>query len=70
MVNVQLGPAEILTVIGFATVLAVTSFQIALYIGKLTGRVDRHDDELKGVDKRLENHDDELRYLKGIKGIR
>ena len=55
-----------IAVIGGAATLATLIWHAAMYVGKLTVKVDRHGDRLNDHDERLKDHDDELRFLKGI----
>lgn len=57
--TLTLSPAEILAVIGLGATLGSGLFHIALYIGKLTNSIARHED-------RLNNHEEEIRVLKGL----
>jgi hypothetical protein len=36
-------------------------------VGKMSTRIDRHDDRLNEHDDKLGDHDDELRFLKGLR---
>jgi hypothetical protein len=36
-------------------------------VGKMSTRIDRHDDRLNEHDGKLGDHDDELRFLKGLR---
>ncbi len=53
MGNVTLSPSEVLTVIAGAAGLVTAIWHAAMYVGKLTVKVDRHED-------RLNNHEDRL----------
>jgi hypothetical protein len=60
-------PAELLTVIAGASGLVTAIWHAAMYVGKLTVRLERHEDRLQKVDTKLSDHDDELRFLKGLR---
>ena len=60
MGSVTLSTPEVLTAIAGAAGLVTAIWHAAMYIGKLSVRIERHED-------RLNDHDDELRLLKGIR---
>lgn len=62
----SISPYQILTVIGGATGIVTAIFHAAMYIGRLSVKVERHEDLLHSHGQRLRNHDEELRFLKGI----
>lgn len=63
----NIDPQLALAVIGGAAAIATVIWHAGLYVGKMSTRIDRHDDRLDEHDKTLGNHDDELRFLKGIR---
>ena len=67
MASVTLNPAEVLTAIAGAAAIVTAIWHAAMYVGKLTVKVDRHSDQIREHDGRLDDHDAELRFLKGIK---
>lgn len=62
----SLSPAEILTVIAGTTAMITGLFHAAMYVGKLTVRVEMNTVEIKVHDGRLGDHDAEFRFLKGL----
>lgn len=60
MGNVTISTGEVLAVIAGAAGLVTAIWHAAMYVGKLTVRVERHED-------RLNDHDDELKFIKGIR---
>jgi hypothetical protein len=68
MGNLTISTTEILTVIGGAAGLVTAIWHAAMYVGKLTVRVQSHDVELRSHNEQLRDHDDELRFLKGLRG--
>lgn len=66
MGSVTLTPSEVLTAITGAAAIVTAIWHAAMYVGKLTVKIERHDDKLRDHDSRLEDHDQELRFLKGI----
>jgi hypothetical protein len=49
------------------TVAIVTGlWHAAMYVGKLTVKVDRHEDRLNQHESKLDDHDHEFRFLKGL----
>lgn len=60
MGQVTLSTPEVLTAIAGAAGLVTAIWHAAMYIGKLSVRLERHED-------RLNDHDDELRFLKGLR---
>jgi hypothetical protein len=58
MGNVTISTTEILTVIAGAAGLVTAIWHAAMYVGKLTVTVDRHED-------RLNDHESELEALRG-----
>jgi len=67
MGNLTISTTEILTVIAGAAGLVTAIWHAAMYVGKLTVTVDRHEDRLNEHDGRLDDHDSELRFIKGIR---
>lgn len=67
MGNLTINTTEILTVIAGAAGLVTAIWHAAMYVGKLTVRLERHEDQLQEHDERLNDHDGELRFLKGIR---
>lgn len=65
--GVTLSPSEILTTIAGAAGLVTAIWHAAMYVGKLTVKVQRHEDRIEEHDARLTDHDQELRFLKGIR---
>lgn len=60
MGNLTISTTEVLTVIAGAAGLVTAIWHAAMYVGKLTVRVERHED-------RLDDHDEELKILKGLR---
>ena len=54
MGNVTISTTDILAVIGGAAALVTAIWHAAMYLGKLTVRVDRHEDRLEDHDKALD----------------
>lgn len=67
MGNLTINTTEILTVIAGAAGLVTAIWHAAMYVGKLTVRLERHEDQLQEHDERLNDHDGELRFLKGLR---
>jgi len=65
--NITITSGEILAVLGGAFSLVTFIWYAAMYVGKLTVRVDDHTRELKSHESRLDDHDGELRFLKDIR---
>lgn len=59
MGNLTITPGEILAALVGGAALATTIWHAAMYVGKLTVKVDRHED-------RLNDHDDRLERLSGV----
>ena len=59
MGNVTLSPSEVLTAIAGAAGLVTAIWHAAMYVGRLTVKVDRHED-------RLDDHQDRLDRLSGV----
>lgn len=57
----SLGPAEILTSIAGAVAIVTAIWHAAMYVGKLTVKVDRHED-------RLTDHEDRLDRVERVRG--
>lgn len=66
MGSVTLSPSEVLTALAGAAGLVTAIWHAAMYIGKLTVKVERHDDRLDQHETRLDDHDHEFRFLKGL----
>ena len=66
MGSVTLTPSEVLTAVTGAAAIVTAIWHAAMYVGKLTVRLDRHEDRLSNHENRLADHDEELRFLKGI----
>lgn len=56
MGNVTLSPPEVLTAIAGAAAIVTAIWHAAMYVGKITVKLDRHED-------RLNDHDDEIQRL-------
>lgn len=67
MGNVTLSPSEVLTAITGAAAIVTAIWHAAMYVGKLTVKLDRHEDRLSNHEGRLADHDEELRFLKDIR---
>lgn len=67
MGNLTISTTEILTVIAGAAGLVTAIWHAAMYVGKLTVRMEHHEIRLNDHDQELKNHHDELRFLKGLK---
>ena len=67
MGNLTISTTEILTVIAGAAGLVTAIWHAAMYVGKLTVRVQQHEIRIDDHDGRLDDHDSELRFLKGIR---
>ena len=63
----SIDPQLALAVIGGAAAIATAIWHAGLYVGKLSTRIDRHNDRLNEHDGKLDDHDKELRFLKGIR---
>lgn len=60
MGNLTISTTEVLTVIAGAAGLVTAIWHAAMYVGKLTVKVERHED-------RLNDHDDEFKFIKGLR---
>lgn len=67
MGNFTITTSEMLAVIAGAAGLVTAIWHAAMYVGKLTVRIERHSDQLHEHGQRIDDHDDELRFLKGLK---
>lgn len=56
---------QVLMVIGGASTIATSLFWGAIYLGRLTARLERAEDRLARHDLRLEDHDRLLRAITG-----
>lgn len=66
MGELTINSTQILTVIAGAAGLVTAIWHAAMYVGKLSVRVQRHQDRLNNHDDRLKGHDEELKFIKGI----
>lgn len=57
MGNVTLSPGEVLATIAGAAGLVTAIWHAAMYVGKLTVKVDRHEDRLNDHEERLDRQD-------------
>ena len=64
------GTGEILAVIGVAISLTTGLWYAAMHIGKLTNRVDRHEDIIKNLEYRDDTHDERIRDIMAMQGHR
>jgi hypothetical protein len=62
----MLNPSEILAAIGGAAAIVTAIWHAAMYVGKLTVRVDRHQDRLDNHDDRLDRHDEQIGRFSGL----
>jgi hypothetical protein len=63
----NIDPQVTLAVIAGAAAIATAIWHAGIYVGKISTRIDRHDDRLNEHDGKLGDHDDELRFLKGLR---
>ena len=54
MGNLTITPGEVLAVVGGAVALVTAIWHAAMYVGKLTVKVDRHEDRLNDQDDRID----------------
>lgn len=67
MANLTISTTEIVTIITGTVAIVTAIWHAAMYVGKLTVKIDRHEDRLSNHESRLTDHDEELRFLKGLK---
>lgn len=68
MGNFTISPTEVLTVIGGAAAIVTAMWHAAMNIGKLTVKVDRHEDRLNDHEDQLDHHKERLDRYVGTSG--
>ena len=61
MGTVTLSPSEVLATIGAAAALVTAIWHAAMYVGKLTVKVDRHEDRLNDHEERIDRLSSSIR---------
>jgi len=57
---------QFITIVAGTVAIVTAIWHAAMNIGKLTVKVQRHEDRINGHETRLDDHDQEFRFLKGI----